>query len=112
MKMKSLLAILLICAFCLPLCACGISEEEAVGTWSGTYEYNGSSFSVAFVLSANGQYAKAVYKNGSMSSSETGTWEIGGGDVLLHKNGDSSTATRYEYKGGALVNNDHKFYKQ
>ena len=32
--------------------------------------------------------------------------------VLLHENGDLGGSTPYKYKNGALVNNDHEFYKQ
>ena len=112
MKLKSLTAVLLACVLCFVLCACGISKEEAVGTWSGTYTYDGNSFAVAFVLSEEGEYGKAVYKNGSLSSSESGTWEIDGGDVVLHEDGNVGVSTVYEFNGEALVNNDHEFYKQ
>jgi hypothetical protein len=102
----------LVCAFCLAFCSCGISEDEAVGTWSGTYTYNGNDYKVTFVLGDDGEYAKITYKNGILSSGEDGTWEIDGGDVLLHEDGNTKVATRYEYDGEALVNNDHKFYKK
>ena len=108
---KRLIAAVLICALCFVLDSCGIKEDEAVGTWSGTYEYNGNSFSVAFVLGADGEYAQVTYKNGSLSSTEDGTWEIDGGKVVLHEDGNTGTSTVYKYRDGALVNNDHKFYK-
>ena len=72
-KIKCIVSIALVCVICLSLCACGIKEADAVGTWSGTYVYNGNTFAVAFVLSADGDYAKATYKNGSFSSTEDGT---------------------------------------
>ena len=109
--MKRLLLIALACALCFCLCACGISREEAAGAWSGTYEYHGNQFSVAFVLEADGDYAKVTLKNGSLSSAEDGTWEVKGGKVILHEDGDMGISTEYKYKGGALVNNDHYFYK-
>ena len=110
-KIKSMIAVLLLVALCVSLCACGISKSEAIGTWSGTYEYNGNQFAVAFVLSEDDTYAEAVYKNGSLSSTEVGTWEIKGGEVVLHENGNTGISTCYKYRGDALVNNDHKFYK-
>lgn len=110
-KTRSILALALVCMLCVTLCACGINEEEAVGTWSGTYVYNGNSFAVAFVLSADGNYSSVIYQNGSFHSSEEGTWEIDAGDVVLHENGNMGIATRYEFKGGKLVNNDHEFTK-
>lgn len=96
---------------CVLLSACGISESDAVGTWSGTYVYDGNNFAVAFILSADGEYSKATVKNGEVSSTETGVWEIDGGKVVLHKDGNFGVSTEYKFKGGALVNNDHEFYK-
>ena len=108
---KILVAIILICSICLGLCACGISKHDAVGTWVGTYVYNGNQFSRSFVLSADGTYAEVTYKNGALSDSEIGTYEVKGGKVILHENGNMGTSTEYKYKGGALVNNKHEFYK-
>ncbi len=50
-------------------------------------------------------------KNGELSSAEEGTWEVKGGKVVLHKDGNMGVSTVYKYKGGALVNNDHEFTK-
>ena len=108
--MKRLFLIAVACALCFCLCACGISKDKAVGSWSGTYEYNGNQFSVDFVLEANGQYFKETYKNGSLDSMEDGTWEVREGKVILHEYGDIAY-TKYTYRGSALSNNNHKFYK-
>lgn len=112
-KFKRILALTLVSAMCcLLLCSCGgISEDDAVGTWSGSYVYNGNTFSVKFNLSADGKYAKVTTKNGSLDSAEDGTWEIKSGDVVLHKNGSNAFTSTYEYESGALVNNGHKFTK-
>lgn len=109
---KRLISIILVCILCLSLCACGISEDEAVGTWSGAYEYNGNDFATAFTLEENGDYIKITFKNGSLSSSETGTWEVKGGKVILHEGGNKGVSTEYKYKGEALVNNKHEFTKE
>lgn len=106
--MKKVIALLLALALCVALCACGISKEDVVGGWAGSYTYNGDSFSVGLVLTEDGEYSKVIYKNGSPSSSESGTYEIDGDEVVLHENGKSGTSTRYEYDDGALVNNGHK----
>lgn len=116
--MKNITKILCLCLavalLAAALTACGLSEDEAVGTWTGTYTYNGNSFSVAIVLEADGSYAKATKKNGSLSSTETGDYEVKGGKVILYDS-DSvvyhGESTVYKYKSGALVNNDHYFYK-
>ncbi|MBO5767389.1 MAG: hypothetical protein J6R45_00295 [Clostridia bacterium] len=110
---KKLLALsLVVIMCCVLLCACGISREDAVGTWCGSYVFKGNNFTVAFVLESNGEYSEVIYKNGSFSSAEVGTWEVKGGKVFLYEDGDMmGTRTEYKYKGGALVNNDHYFYK-
>ena len=110
-KIRLFIAAILICAVCLSLCACGLKKSDAVGVWSGTYTYNGNQFSCGFVLDQDGSYAKITYKNGSLSSSETGTYEVKGGKVILHKDGKSGVSTEYKYKGGNLVNSGHKCCK-
>ena len=108
---KKLLALsLVVIMCCVFLCACGISKEDAVGIWSSSYVYDGNNFTNTFVLDSNGEYSKVIYENGTLSRAEDGTWEIDGGKVILHKNGDMGS-TEYKYKGDALVNNDHYFYK-
>ena len=111
MKTKLIVAVILVLTLCFAFCACGMTRDKAVGTWSGTYEYNGNYFSVSFVLSSDGEYSYISYKNGDFNKSETGTWEIEDGAVVLHVDGNTSKSTIYEYDGDALVNNNHKFYK-
>ncbi len=112
-NLKRVMALVLVAVICCAfLCACGISEEEAVGTWTGSYTYNGNDFSVAFVLSADGTYSEATIKNGSLNGTEKGTWEVDGGKVVLHPNGDTGHSVTYKYKDGALVNNGHEFTKK
>ncbi len=95
------------------LAACGISKDELVGSWTGTYTYNGNRFDVAIVFKSSGSYSKATMKNGTLSSTETGDWEIKGGKVILYS--DAATyhgvSTTYNYKGGKLENNNHYFSK-
>ena len=111
-KLKVLISAVLVCAICFSLCACGLSEKDAVGTWSGTYVYNGNQFVCAFVLSADGTYSEVTYKNGSLSSAETGTYEVKGGKVFLYEKGGLGSYTEYKYKDGKLVNNGHEFTKE
>ena len=110
-KIKSLVAVVLLCVICFSLCACGISKKEAIGTWGGSYTYKGNKFVRTFVLGADDEYAEVTFKNGSMSSSEVGTYEVKGNKVILHKDGNKGISTIYKYKGGKLVNNDHEFSK-
>ncbi len=116
-NLKGFVAVALICVMLVSLCSCGgISEKDVIGTWSGAYVYNGSQFASAFVLSEDGTYAEVTYKDGSISSTETGSWEVDDGEVVLYEDGNKDfdvgvVSTRYQYKGGALVNNGHKFRK-
>lgn len=109
-KCKALVAIILVFALCACLGACGIKQEEAIGTWLGTYEYNGDTFSIGFKLESDGSYRKITYKNGELYKAEDGSWEIEGGKVALRSSSSAGT-TYYEYKNEKLVNNDHEFTK-
>ena len=104
-------ALVLLCAVCLSLCACGISKKNAIGTWQSSYVYEGNTFNVTFVLDDDGDYNKVVVKNGAISKVESGTYEIKGGKVVLHADGDDNVATKYTYKNGKLVNNNHEYVK-
>ena len=110
-KIRFCLTLVLLCAICISLCACGLSEEQVVGTWSSTYEFYGSNFNNSFTLSADGTYSRTVYKDGVLSPSESGTWTIEGNKVCLFKD-DNSSNPEYTYKGGKLVNGGHTFTKE
>jgi major membrane immunogen (membrane-anchored lipoprotein) len=111
-KFKFLVVAILICSMCFSLVACGLSQEDAIGIWSGSYEYNGNQFTQTFALADDGTYVKVTVKNGEISSSEDGTYELKGGTVVLHEDGNTGISTKYKYKGGNLVNNGHKFSKK
>ena len=72
-RLKFVLALVLLAALCLSLVGCGLSEEDAVGTWGGTYTYNGSRFTVVFELFDDGTYLKMVEKDGNMQDLDMGT---------------------------------------
>lgn len=90
----------------------GLEEDDVVGMWSGSYSYNGNSYSVAFELKENGRYSKATFKNGRMHDFEVGDWDVKGGSVYLY---DDSSVTyhgsymKYSYFFGQLGNNSHYF---
>ena len=112
--MKKFLSLLLVAVLCLSMVGCGLSEEDAVGIWSGAYTYNGNDFVVVFELFDDGSYIEVIEKNGSIHKVDMGTYTIEKGllgtDVVLDSDTEPGT-TRYEYRGGALYNNDHKFTK-
>ena len=64
-KCRILVSLALVCVICLSLCACGISKDKAVGTWSGAYVYDGNNFAVAFSLSADGECSKVTMRTAS-----------------------------------------------
>ena len=106
-------AVILIVAIVAALWFFGNKPLDPIGTWHGTYTYNGNEFESTFILKEDGTYTKETYKNGSFSSSEKGTYEvIDGKSVLLRKDGNKTTGMEFTYEGGKLVNNDHKFSKQ
>ena len=110
-------ALLMVSLFMLlTLTACfGVSKDEVVGTYSGSYVHNGNEYSVGIVLGEDGTYAEVVIKNGELSSSETGDFEIKGNKVLLYDS-ESSTyhgiCTKYKFKKDTLINNGHEFTKE
>lgn len=111
---KAIIICLIMLLVCAVMTSCGISEAEAIGTWSCAYTYNGNDFDSAFQLSEDGTYVKIVMKNGSLSSTETGEYEVKGNKVILY---DSSAMTyhgksmEFKYKDGVLINADHEFEK-
>ena len=109
--MKKALALILLVVLCLSLAACTASKDDLVGTWSGSWEYEGNLFVETFTLTENGTYTSTLYKNGNLNKTESGTYEIDGNTVDLHPTGEGSW-TSYDYKGGKLINNDHEFTKR
>lgn len=95
------------------LLACSPSVEEVTGTYSGSYTYNGNKFYVVIMLYNDGTYARATAKNGNLSTSEAGDYEIKGSKIRLY---DSNTAhgswIDYNYSSGVLETNGHKFTKE
>lgn len=110
--MKKLVSLLMVCIMVLSMTGCSVAKEEVVGTWTGSWVYNGNSYTEAIVLSEDNTYATAMYKNGEYYKAEVGTYEIDGRSVDLHPDGNEGTTTPYDYKGGKLVNNDHEFTKE
>lgn len=110
-KCKVIIAVALLCAICLSLCACGISKEKAVGNWTSNYEYKGNSFKHTIVLKEDGTYFDLTLKNGRFSSAESGTYEIKLGKVRLYEDGDKSGYMELKYKFGKLENGGHEYEK-
>ncbi|MBO5858513.1 MAG: hypothetical protein J6R20_01905 [Clostridia bacterium] len=110
-KFKALVAVVLLCTICFSLCSCGINKEEAIGTWSSTYVYNGNDIAVTFTLRDDGSYSYRLFKNGVLNTIESGTYDVKSTKIVLNINGNTGSTRTYKVKGDALVNNNHKFYK-
>lgn len=110
--MKKVVSLLMLAVLTLSLMGCTVAKEDVVGTWAGTWEYNGNSFAKAFVLSEDNTYEAVFYKNGDFHEAETGIYEIDGRTVTLYPNGDKDMGTPYDYENGNLVNADHAFTKE
>lgn len=109
--MKKFISLLLVLVFTVfILTACTPTMDEVAGTYSGTYTYEGTTFSVTIVLSKDGSYSEITLKNGSYNSSQSGKYGIEGNKVKLY---DSQTGAwiPYKYSNGTLTNNGHKFTK-
>ncbi len=87
-----------------------LEKNDVVGVWTGSYTYNGNSYTVSISLKENGDYAKLMYKNGYYYSFETGDYEVSGNSIRLY---DSSAltyhgvSTKYSYFFGRIQNNGH-----
>ena len=108
---KKALSLVLLLVLCLTLTSCKVSKEDLVGTWTGLWTYEGNSYVRTFVLEDDDTYSAILYKNGDLYEIESGVYEIDGKTVSLYETGEQGH-TNYDYKGGKLVNNGHKFIKE
>lgn len=100
---KRFISIVFVLILCICLCACGSDKKDIVGSWAGTWEFKGNQISCSIVLDENGEYSKTTLKNGVVSGSETGTWELKNEELHLHENGDLLSSTVYYYKNGKVI---------
>jgi len=110
--MKKTIALILVLVICLSLVACGPSQEDVVGIWTGKWTYEGNTIEKTLLLSPDGTYGALTYKNGALDKLEGGTYEISGKEVELHPDGNTGITTPYDYKRGKLVNNGHELVRQ
>ena len=116
-KVKSLISIILVCSFCFCLSSCGnlkrydvdteedtvFDEEDAEGTWTGTYFYDGNSMFVELVLNKDGTYDETLHRNGRLYKNETGRWKIVGDEVRLYFYITQNIFEPYTVTNGKLV---------
>ncbi len=110
-SIKSILAAILIAAICLSLAACGLSEEDVVGTWSGSWRFNDNTLQAVFTLNPDGTYSRLTFKNGLFFSSDSGNFTIDGDTVILQATG-AAEQTPYTYEDGMLMNSGIHFTKE
>ena len=116
-KMTRLVSVfLVVVVLALALASCAPSVEDVVGTYSGSYVYNGNSYYVIITLNEDGNYLYVSSKNGQIDETKYDEYEIKGNKIRLY----DSELSKYEYHGayieykyskGTLTNNGHKFTK-
>ena len=107
--LKFTIALLLII---LMLNGCGsIASGDLIGVWSGSWEYEGKQINSSIQFERNGDYEQVTYTDGSLSSTEDGTYTIEGNKVILKDNQFGSTSP-YTYSGGKLKQNNHSYSKE
>lgn len=108
---RRLLALLMVCAMCVSLCSCGVSEADVVGTWNSEYTYDGVLINKTVMFKEDGSYREVVYRDGRYARTEGGTYEINGRKVIATSD-RTKASTTYKYRGGTLVNTGHEYVKQ
>lgn len=113
MKKIRLVAMLMVISVFLmsTLSGCGAKEADVVGIWTGSWTYEGNSISKTLIVTPDHEYASEITNSSTGTKYETGIWEIQGGELKLHPNGNKGQTTAYKYKGGKLENNGHKMTK-
>ena len=107
--LKFTIAILLII---LVLTGCGsITSGDLIGVWSGSWEYEGKQINSSIQFERNGDYEKVTYTDGSLSSTDDGSYTIEGNKGILKSNQNGSTSP-YTYSGGKLKQNNHTYSKE
>ncbi len=108
-----LIAIVLL-SFATLLCGCGSSSKSSgslVGTWNGSWEYQGNIINCSIQFNEDGTYKKESFKNNDPSGTETGTYVLDKSTVILHEGGNEGLIQEYKYKNDTLTNNGHTLTK-
>lgn len=108
---RSVVVAIMVVATCALLTGCTLSPEGAIGYWQAKYTEGGSSYVDTIALSDRNEYGRVVYKDGEFIIAEIGTYTLKDNVVTLIKDGQTDSISEYEYTGGKLVNNGHKFTK-
>ncbi len=97
----------------LGMTACGpsVDASQVVGTYKGSWEYNGTEYLVTITLIEAGDYYKTTGIGGSFSVDD-GKFNGNGKRINLHSNNSRVVNSGYEWKDGSLYTNGHKLEKQ
>ena len=114
MKKRIFAAILAATLLLSLLVACSSKPASVVGTYTGTYTYEGNQFEVTIVLGEDNQYTYVSYKNGQSNKTQSGEYDLKGSEVRCYDPSvpNHGSHTAYKYSAGTLENNGHVFRKK
>lgn len=112
--MKKIISVSLVLVILLFLAACGSSKltsGDLIGTWSGSWEFNGNNINSSIEFQRDGTLVKVSYINNEMSKLETETYIIDGNKVVINWDNPPSTTT-YKFKDGRLTDSPVIYSKE
>ena len=104
-KVRIVSCVLLCLIISMIIVGCGATYENVVGTWRGSYVYEGNELDRTLIVNSNGNFEYTTYKNGSFSESKSGRWSIESGALILYPSG-ANYQTEFTLSGNTLKNGD------
>ena len=111
--MKRVIALILVLAAMLTLCACGATEKKVAGLWQREtiyLEHYGCDVDLYIAFADTGDYIEVLFDHdsGELLNMELGEWEIEKGKVEAVESGEPGT-TVYKMVGNKLKNGKLKY---
>lgn len=96
----------------LQLVACGVKQEDIIGTWTGSWEYNGHAIQATLVLREDNTFSQSSINDGETKDPETGTYKISGSKVVLKFDNEFDGTAEYKFHDGVLTNGNHDLARE
>ncbi len=81
----------------------GGGETSLYGTWEGNYDTLGVLVTTVVTINSSGTYTVSAYYNGSLISTEYGTFTVTGNVLHLNPQGDSPYTATFILNGNTLT---------